>query len=200
MNSHPVASDPRWHLLPPSPAARAWLPGLCVLLPLLIPLIALSVALAGPGPKKLLADSVPATWTFGLGLVLITTVPLWKWLDRAMQRQHLGLQDGLVEVRTSFYRERIGIAELQLEQARIIDLDEHRGYKPLLKTNGFALPGFHSGWFRLRNRQKAFVAGVGERRALWLPTTRGHGLWLQVRQPQVLLDTLKDMAPRAGGR
>ena len=46
----------------------------------------------------------------------------------------------------------------------------------LLKSNGYALPGFRSGWFRLRNWQKAFVATSDGERVLWLPTSRGR-LW-----------------------
>lgn len=64
--------------------------------------------------------------------------------------------------RPPFYTRKLEWSALQPHQARVIDLDEHPGWKPMLKTNGTGLPGFHSGWFRLRNRRKALLAmGAG---------------------------------------
>ena len=79
----------------------------------------------------------------------------------------------------------------------MVDLDEHTELKPSWKTNGTALPGFKSGWFRMRNRHKAFVAMTTGPRVLWLPTSKGHDLLLQPRQPQALLDRLREMAATA---
>ncbi|MBW3549502.1 MAG: PH domain-containing protein [Proteobacteria bacterium] len=196
MGSAPGAArvDPRLQLLPPDGRARLWLLALTLVLPVAISGLALGAALARGSFSPWLLDNVPLSVSAVIGLVLVVSLPLWLVLDRAMQRHRLLIQDGALELHTSFYRERVGLDELQLDAARVVDVHEHTGYKPRLKTNGFALPGFQSGWFRLRNRHKALVAGVGQRRALWLPTTRGHGLWLQVRQPQALLDALKDMA------
>ena len=66
--------------------------------------------------------------------------------------------------------------------------------KPLLKTNALALPGFYSGWFRLRNWQRAFVAISDGPRVLWLPTSESFHLLLQPEQPQALLDRLREIA------
>ena len=77
----------------------------------------------------------------------------------------------------------------------MVDLDERTEFKPGVKTNGYSVPGFHSGHFRLRNREKAFVAIAGERRALWLPTSHnGSGLLLQPQQPDALLKRLRELA------
>ena len=93
-----------------------------------------------------------------------------------------------------FHRRRLTLAELRLDQARVIDLAERTGFKPALRSNGTSLPGFHSGWFRLRNRSRAFVAIAGGSRVLWLPTTRGYDLLLQPPQPQALLQHLRELA------
>ena len=62
-------------------------------------------------------------------------------------------------------------------------------------SKSHAAPGFRSGWFRLRNWQKAFVATGDGERLLWLPTSRGFGLLLQPRDPQRLLERLRELAP-----
>ena len=116
------------------------------------------------------------------------------FLDRMLERHRLLLDAGGIEVATTFYRQRIAFAELKLDAARVVRLDEHPELKPLLKSNGYALPGFRSGWFRLRNWRKAFVATSDGERVLWLPTTRGFDLLLQPRDPQRLLDRLRGLA------
>ena len=88
----------------------------------------------------------------------------------------------------------LAFADIDLDSARMLRLDEHPELKPLLKSNGYALPGFRSGWFRLRNWQKAFVATSDGDRVLWLPTRRGFGLLLQPREPRRLLQRLRELA------
>jgi hypothetical protein len=111
-----------------------------------------------------------------------------------LKRHRLQLDVGGLEIATTFYKQRIPLADLKLDAARVVRLDEHPDLKPMLKSNGYALPGFRSGWFRLRNWQKAFVATSDGERTLWLPTTRGLGLLLQPRDPQRLLDRLRELA------
>jgi hypothetical protein len=84
-----------------------------------------------------------------------------------------------------------------LDAAREGAIDEHPELKPMLKSNGMALPGFRSGWFRSRAFKKLFVATAGGERLLWLPTRRGFALLLQPRQPQALLDRLHELAAAA---
>src|SRR3546814_20675663 len=81
-----------------------------------------------------------------------------------MRRDQVTLDGDGLAIRTTFYSRKLGWSELQLPQARVVDLDEHTELQPMLKTNGTSLPGLRSGWFRLRNRHKALVAmGRGPR-------------------------------------
>ena len=103
-----------------------------------------------------------------------------------------------IEVATSFYRRRMVWPELRLEDARIVSLGEHPELKPALKSNGYALPGFRSGWFRTRKLAKVFVATAGGDRVLWIPTTRGFDLLLQPRNPAATLERMKTLAAPPG--
>jgi hypothetical protein len=111
----------------------------------------------------------------------------------ALRRHRLTLTGDVLDIATTFYRKRLLLSDLRLDEARVLDLDEHPKLKPLLKTNGYSLPGFRSGWFRLRGLQRAFVAIADGQRVLWIPTRAGYGLLLQPRQPQALLDRLRDV-------
>ncbi len=79
----------------------------------------------------------------------------------------------------------------------MVDLAEHTALRPLLKVRGYGLPGFRSGWYRLRDRRKAFVATADSRLVLWLPSTAGHGLLLDVHDPNGLLRHLRELAAHA---
>jgi len=186
--------DPRLQLVAPGKQPRVWNFCLCVLLPVLITVAALLAVkggnthwdFAGGDPLKVGAAIV------GIELLLVSAI--WALLDRAMLRHRLALSADSLEVKTSFYSRTVPLSELRLDQARVVDLDERTELKPGTKSNGYSVPGFHSGHFRLRNGQKAFVAIAGERRALWLPTVGNAGLLLQPQQPEALLNRLRELA------
>ena len=153
--------------------------------------------MASVGPKRLIADSETMTWLAVMGGTSGLMLAIGWFIDRMLRRHRIALGAQGIEITTTFYRQSLALAELQLAQARVVDLDEHTELKPSWKTNGTALPGFKSGWFRMRNRHKAFVAMTTGPRVLWLPTSKGHDLLLQPRQPQALLDRLREMAATA---
>lgn len=185
--------NPSFDLAPPSRAPRLWLFALAVALPAAIAAIALVSGSAEEALQALDSGGGVAWSTAGAGVVVWVLV-LWWFLDRMMRRHRLRLEGGRLRVQTSFYSVDLGLEELKLEQARVVDLEERTEFRPVLKTNGYALPGFKSGHFRLRSGDKAFVAIAGERRALWLPTTRREALLLQPRQPDALLSHLRELA------
>jgi hypothetical protein len=179
---------PALQLQPVTARTRLLMAVLVVAVPLLI--AATAMALLDRSQQKLIGDS--ATLTLACLAALVGAIALA--IDWGMRRHRLTLDAGGLEVATSFYRRRLALAELQIDQARVIDLDERTELKPMVKTNGTSLPGFHSGWFRLRNMRKALVATVGGKRVLHLPTTRGFDLLLQPRRPQALLERLQELA------
>lgn len=196
--SRPAA--PPWQLEPAPAAARAWLLALTVGLPVLVTGAALGVAATTGDELSLIAGSLPLTIVLIMVGVALFGGAIAFVIGRAMRRHHLAVDGDGVEVATTFYRRRVAWNALRLDEARVAHLDEHTQLKPLLKTNGTAFPGFRSGWFRLRNREKALVAMLDGPRVAWVPTTEGFGLLLQARQPQALLDHLRASAPQGRPR
>ena len=190
--------DPRLQLEPASGRSRLWLLLLTVALPVSLSLVLPLLAGGDNATARLIDDSLATSrWLdqlFGPLLVAAITGLAWFAIDRLMRRHRLRLDSGGLEVATTFYRQKLAFSELQLEAARVISIDEHPEHKPMLKTNGMSLPGFHSGWFRSRALRKLFVATAGGEQLLWLPTSRGYSLLLQPRQPRVLLQRLRELA------
>jgi len=184
-------------LVPASGRSRTWLFALTVGVPVLATLFGVAMGRVPTGE-----------WLWGIGnrggdtliamlVVAVVTGAIAVFLAFMLKRHRLQLDDAGLEVVTTFYKQRFAFAELGLDAARVVRLDEHPELRPLLKSNGYALPGFRSGWFRLRNWHKAFVAASDGERLLWLPTTRGFDLLLQPRDPQRLLQRLRELASPA---
>jgi hypothetical protein len=202
----PSANDPRLQLEPASSRSRLWLWLLGAALPIVLGTV---FSLLDRTPVTT-GDLLSSDWQLRLwagftlpghvlGPVLVAGIALvvCVLLDWLMRRQRLQLDAAALDIVTTFYHQRLPLSDLQLDAARVVAIDEHTELKPLLKTNGMALPGFASGWFRSRAFKKLFVATAGGERLLWLPTRRGFALLLQPRQPQALLDRLRELAAAA---
>lgn len=186
--------DHRLQLVPPGAQPRLLMFALCVPIPWLVAAGCLSWIIHNEGLMKTIGSSMMSTFGLGVAGILALTLPAWIVLDRAMRKHRLQISADRLEVKSSFHSESVPLTELQLDQARVIDLHERGDLTPAGKSNGCAIAGFRGGHFHLRNGGKAFVAIAGEHRALWLPTTPGNGLLLQPRQPDALLRHLRELA------
>lgn len=133
-----------------------------------------------------------ALWT--LAGVLAFVVVLGGGLALLLLRRAVELRGGMLVVKAAFYTRRVAVAELELARARVLDLAEHTRLKPALKTNGYALPGYQAGHFRLRDRSSAFALVTDRRRVLVLPVRGAATLLLSLERPQALLDALRRAA------
>ena len=124
---------------------------------------------------------------------------VWLVLALAARRRRVTLAGGVLTVRSTFYRRDTPLAALDLEQARVFDREERVELRTARQRNGIGLPGFHSGYFMLRNGQRAFVAVAHGRWRLWLPYRDGDGgLLLEPEDPRALLALLRTQAATAG--
>lgn len=124
-------------------------------------------------------------------VVLVVGVLSWAFFRRRIQ-----LQNGELVVTSTFYRRRTAVSALQLDKARIVDLAEHTELKPGSKINGYGMPGFQSGHYRMGGRRKAFCLITDASRVLYLPLRDDSVLLLSPEQPRALLDALNAHAAR----
>ena len=164
---------------PPPAYAWLWLAGMGALLPL-----GIIAGLLFSGKPLHMSGIVPA-------LVIVPLV--FAVLLVAMKRRSVELRDGVLDARVALFRQRVAAAQLDLDRARIVDLAERTELRPVVKTGGMSVPGFHAGRFRLREKfGKAFCLLTDRHRVLWLPLRDGKDqLLLSLEQPQALLDALK---------
>lgn len=122
----------------PPPLAWAVLAGL-----LLLP-IGFMTAVLAKDPRA--ASVLVPAMVFVLALVAVLVWPCRLRLDA----RGLHLRHGL-------FRHTVAAADLDPSRWRRIDLDHEREARPLLRTMGTGLPRFRGGWYRLRDRRRAFV-------------------------------------------
>ena len=108
--------------------------------------------------------------------------------------------DTLVVSAALIFWRKLPVANLALDKARVLNLDEHTGFKPLFQLVGFDFPGFSAGTHLLRNRSRAFVLLTRREHVLLLPTRDGNLLLLSPEKPQALLCALRDLAASATPR
>lgn len=75
-----------------------------------------------------------------------------------------------LQIRGSLYGRRIAKKDLELSQARALNLNTDRDFQPVLRTNGVGLPNYRVGWFRLRNRERALCFLTKQDEVVYLPT------------------------------
>lgn len=112
----------------------------------------------------------------------------------AYLRRRITLDGGGLVIRSTFYTRTVAVSAMRLERARIVDLAEHGELKPAIKTNGYSLPGFRSGHFRMRDGGKAFCLITDSSRVLALPLRDGSLVLLSPEQPRQLLQQLEQLA------
>ncbi|MDT3557795.1 PH domain-containing protein [Stenotrophomonas maltophilia group sp. msm1] len=128
---------------------------------------------------------------------LLVIAVLGIGLGAAFFRRRVELDDNVLDVRSTMYRRRVPVAQLRLDQAEVVDLQRDRRYGIRVKTNGYSVPGFYSGHFRLHGGGKGFALVTDRARVFALPVSDGSTLLLSVDRPQALLDALHKVAASA---
>ena len=118
-------------------------------------------------------------------------------LGWAFFRRRVELAGNVLDVRSTLYRRRTPVADLLLDQAEVVDLGRDRRYGIRFKTNGYSMPGFYSGHFRLQGGGKGFALVTDRARTLMIPVRGGSTLLLSLERPQALLEALRKVAATA---
>lgn len=133
----------------------------------------------------------PALWMATCAAALaLGALCLLQW------RRSVALEAGVLVIKAGLNTRRVPASSIELERARIIDLQQRAELLPGRKTLGASLPGYQTGWFRTRQWGKGFYLLTARERVLWLPERDGPHLLLSLQQPQALLAALNAMAPR----
>ena len=165
--------------LPPIGKAAIWFAvALGTLVPATTAVLAIAFAQA-QGEKAVLILAMQALVAL---LILAILLPMW--------RRQVAFDGKQLRVKATYYSRQSPLSEFRLDQARVVDTREHTEFKPMLKTNGFGLPGYWAGHFMLRDKRKAFCLVTDVSKVLALPHADGRVWLLSFEHPQAVLDIL----------
>ena len=105
---------------------------------LLVPAVAVVAILFG-GEKA--ADPEAAIGT-SVALLVIAVASIGCVIG--LKRRRVQLRGQVLQVVAGLFSHRVPVDIIDLERARVVDLDEHTALRPAIKTFGMALPGFWS--------------------------------------------------------
>jgi hypothetical protein len=88
-------------------------------------------------------------------------------------------------------RKTIPLAQVRPRDARMVNLNTEADLMPVSRRMGTGLPGYASGWFRLRNGEKALIYLTDRRRVVYIPTDLGYSLMISAADPERLLSELR---------
>lgn len=132
----------------------------------------------------------PALARNGLSYVVVLAAAssglVWWWLDRRIRRVGASIDGDRLRIDCGIGRGDFALADLAAHGLEEIDLAKHPRYRPLLRTWGIGLPGLSSGWFRLRNGNKALCILTDRRKPCVLRAPDGTHILLTLADPRPL--------------
>jgi Bacterial PH domain len=105
----------------------------------------------------------------------------------------LEITDTGLRLSGEFYGRFIPASELNLEQSRLVDITREPNLMPTIRTFGTGLPGYSTGWFRLRNGTKALLYLTNHKQAVYVPTTAGYSVLVSPKDPAGFLAQLQKL-------
>jgi len=161
-------------------------PGKFVLVFLLVmgvvmPMAVLTAVVLAAHDKRVILLALPTAFIFPL----VAGAVGWSIYRRKIRIVDKALLTGI------FGWKKIPVSELDLDAAAIIDLQQHRELQPTFKLAGTSMPGYRSGWFRLRDKRTAYLLLTDWRRVLVLPKRDGKVILFSPQRPDALLDALR---------
>ena len=131
-----------------------------------------------------------------IGLLAVIIILLSIVLAALAYTGYSAYHSRVIHLMGDFWARSLPIQSLDLERAEILNLSRQSKYALRVRTFGTSLPGYSSGWFRLRNGEKALAYLTSQKSVVYLPTSLGYSLLLNVKQPHEFLSALRSQSDR----
>jgi len=139
--------------------------------------------------------SAKPIWLLAAVCVLLASILVaLSYTAYSARNSRFEVDHGQLRLVGDFWARSIPIQSLLLERAAILDLEKSLDYAPHRRTLGTGLPGYASGWFRLRNGEKSLAYLTRRDSVVYIPTSLGYSLLLSADRPKQFLAALKTEA------
>ncbi|MCE1246208.1 MAG: PH domain-containing protein [Firmicutes bacterium] len=149
-------------------------------------------------PIAPVSSSAATGLLFAVLLVILLVFFMVGYVFYSMKNCRFEVNNQGLQVRGDMYSRLIPYKSIKMDGIKMLDLSCGRDseYQPSFRTNGAALPGYLSGWYRLKNKEKALLFVSDKTKVIYIPTGEGFSVLLSPDEPQAFLDALKASASR----
>lgn len=137
------------------------------------------------------ASTKPLWWIAIICLILLVIILVLFFAAYSSQTSKVEIDSQHLRLKGDFWGREIPISKLNISATEIINLDENLEFRPKRRTWGTGLPGYASGWFRLRNGEKALLYLTTHDNVVYIPTHEDYSLLLSVKEPNEFINKLK---------
>ncbi len=129
-----------------------------------------------------------------LALVFGAIIAGSGWIAYASRHTAFQISAAGLTIKGGPYGRTIPLAALDTAHAQVIRFDTNPDLAPRGRSNGFGIPGYVSGWFKLANGEKALLFVTDSRRVVRLPTSEGFTVFMSVADTEGFLKSLRAAA------
>ena len=140
------------------------------------------------------ASSKPLWFIAAISTLLTLILAVLIYTGYSSRHSRVEIENEQLRLVGDFWGRSIPLELLNTSEVRIVDLNNRSEYLPKRRTLGTGLPGYTSGWFRLRNGEKALVYLTRSQQVVYIPTSLNYSLLLSVEQPERLIGILQQKA------
>lgn len=124
-------------------------------------------------------------------LLLVAILMTLMYTAYSSRNSRVEIESDAIKLVGDIWGRKIPFKLLDIPGARILDITVSTEYTPKRRTFGTGLPGYASGWFRLRNGEKALLYLTSRNNVVYLPTSDDYSLLLSIEEPERFIATLQ---------
>ncbi|MBI4283370.1 MAG: hypothetical protein HY663_02735 [Chloroflexi bacterium] len=128
------------------------------------------------------ATTAPLIFIGAISLLLVLLIGFFVFAGYSSRNTKFEVSDQGLRINGSVYGRFIPREAIAIENIKTINLATYPEYQPKLRTNGVVLPGYSTGWFRLKNNEKALLFVTDRSKMVYIPTRQGYAVLLSVSQ------------------
>ena len=143
------------------------------------------------------ASSKPLWYLGGIILFLLTLAGSFSYIAYSSKSVQFEISEEGLNIRGGFYQRMIPAKSIIFAKSKQIDIGKESPYEPIRRTNGIGLPGYTSGWFKLRNGDKALLFVTDPSSVVYIATREGYSVLLSVQETERFLKLIESISENA---
>lgn len=130
-----------------------------------------------------------------VGVVVLATGTMLFLTTRGARHSRFEVSDEGLRLHGDLYGRLLPPAVIRTDWIRLVNLAHSPELVPVRRTAGTDVGGYQSGWFKLRNGEKALVYLTDRSKVVYVPTAEGYSLLLSAQEPEKLVARLRALGP-----